>query len=129
MPSELFAFCRKLLEGRNWDQPLAEKYQQEQQEWMEEFNGMTSMHIPRCMTPKINQSHQLHKFTDASMSAIAAIVSVRSTNADGSSASRYVLIKIKVSPITQLSIPKLEFEAAALAAKLDGFCETEMTTT
>ena len=63
------------------------------------------------------------------MSAIAAIVYVRTTKADGSSTSRYVISKTKVAPIKQLSIPKLELEAATLGAELAGFCESEMTTT
>ncbi|XP_075248397.1 uncharacterized protein LOC142341355 [Convolutriloba macropyga] len=90
---------------------------------------MTSIEIPRCLIPSTNGTHQLHTFTDASMSAIAAIVYVRTTNADGSSTSRYVISKTKVAPIKQLSIPKLELEAATLGAELAGFCESEMTIT
>ena len=62
------------------------------------------------------------------MSAIAAIVFVRTTKADGSSTSRYVISKTKMALIKQLSIPKQEFEAATLGAELAGFCESEMTT-
>ena len=120
---------RIIKEGRNWDQPVSECYQQEIQEWMDEFDNMTPIEIPRCLIPSTNGTHQLHTFTDASMSAIAAIVYVRTTNADGSSTSRYVISKTKVAPIKQLSIPKLELEAATLGAELAGFCESEMTTT
>ena len=63
------------------------------------------------------------------MSAIAARVYVRTTNAGGSSTSRYVISKTKVAPIKQLSILKLESEAATLGAEIAGFCESEMTTT
>ena len=90
---------------------------------------MNSIHISRCLTPNTNGTHQLHTFTDASMSAIAAIVYVRTTNADGSCTSQYVISKTRVAPIKQLSIPKLELEAATLEAELAGFCESEMTTT
>ena len=40
-----------------------------------------------------------------------------------------MISKTKVVPIKQLSIPKLELEAATLGAELAGFCESEMTTT
>ena len=120
---------RIIKEGRNWDQPVSECYQQELQEWMDEFNSMTSIEIPRSLIPSTNGTHQLHTLTDASMSAIAAIVYVRTTIADGSSTSRYVSSKTKVAPIKQLSIPKLELEAATFEAELAGFCESEMTTT
>ena len=120
---------RIIKEGRNWDQLVSECFQQELQEWMDELNSMTSIQIPRSMIPNTNGTHQLHTFTDASMSAIAAIVYVRTTNADGSCTSQYVISKTKVAPIKQLSIPKLELEAATLGAELAGFCESEMTTT
>ena len=120
---------RIIEEGRNWDQPVSECYQEELQEWMDEFDSMTSIEIPRCLIPCTNGTHQLHTFTDASMSAIAAIIYVRTTKADGCSTSRYVNSKTKVAPIKQLSIPKLELEAATLGAELAGFCESEMTTT
>ena len=86
---------RIIKEGRNWDQPVSECYQQELQEWMDKFDNMTPIEIPRCLIPSTNGTNQLHTFTDASMSAIAAIVYVRTTNADGSSTSRYVISKTK----------------------------------
>ena len=71
-------------EGRNWDQLVSECYQQELQKWMDEFDSMTSIQFPRCLIPNTIVTHQLHTLTDASMSAIAAIGYVRTTNADGS---------------------------------------------
>ncbi|XP_075264070.1 uncharacterized protein LOC142355956 [Convolutriloba macropyga] len=90
---------------------------------------MTSIEIPRCLIPSTNRTNQLHTFTDASMSAIAAIVYVRTTKADGSSTSQYLISITKVAPIKKLSIQKLELEAATLGAELAGFCESKMTTT
>ena len=119
---------RVIKEGRNGHQPVSECYQQKLQEWMDELDSMTSFQIPRCLIANTNGTHQLHTFTDASMSAIAAIVYLRTTNADGSCTSKSVISKTKVEPIKQLSIPRLEVEAATLGAELAGFCESEMTT-
>ena len=69
--------------------------------------------------------NELHTFTDASLSAVSAVVYLMAISADGSIATRYVISKSKVAPIKQLSIPKLELEAATLGAELAGFCETE----
>ena len=80
-------------EGRNWDQHVSECYKEELKEWMDQFDSMTSIQIPRCLIPNTNGTHQLHTFTNASMSAIVAIVSVKITNADGPSTSRYVISK------------------------------------
>ncbi|XP_075253290.1 uncharacterized protein LOC142345091 [Convolutriloba macropyga] len=96
---------------------------------MDELDSMTSIQSPLCVIPNNNGTHQLHTFTDASMSEIAAIVYVRTTNADGLFTSRYVISKTKVAPIKQLSIPKLDLEKATLGAELAGFCESEITTT
>ena len=43
--------------------------------------------------------------------------------------SRYVISKSKVTPIKQLSIPKLELEVATLGAELADLCESAMITT
>ena len=88
---------------------------------------MPPFQIPRCLVPNVDGTHELHTFTDASLSAVSAVVYLRTISADGSIATRYVISKSKVAPIKQLSIPKLELEAATLGAELEGFCETEMT--
>ena len=108
---------------------MSECYQQKLQEWMDEFQIMTSKQIRRCLIPSNNGTHQLHTSTDATMSAISVIVYARTTTADGSCTSRYVISRTKVVPIKQLSIPKLKLEAATLGAELAGSCESKMTTT
>ena len=82
---------------------------------------------PRCLVPNVDGTHDLHTFTDASLSAVSAVVYLRTISADSSIATRYVISKSKVAPIKQLSVPKLELEAATLGTELAGFCETEMT--
>ena len=62
--------------------------------------------------------HELHTFTDASLSTVSAVVYLKTISADGSIATHYVISKSKVAPIKQLSIPKLELEAATLGAEL-----------
>ena len=94
---------------------------------MEDFENMPSIQIPRCLVPNVDGTHELHTFTDASLSAVSAVVYLRTISADGSIATHYVISKSKVAPIKQMSIPKLELEAATLGAELAGFCETEMT--
>ena len=86
-----------------------------------------SIQIPKCLVPNVDGTHELHTFTDASLSAVSAVVYLMTISADGSIATRNVSSKSKVAPIKQLSIPKLELEAATLGAELAGFCETEMT--
>ncbi|XP_075264692.1 uncharacterized protein LOC142356781 [Convolutriloba macropyga] len=114
-------------QGHNWDQLLSKEHYDEIQQWMEDFLNMPSIKIPRCLVPNVDGTHELHTFTDASLSAVSAVVYLRTISADGSIATHYVISKSKVAPIKQMSFPKLELEAATLGAELAGFCETEMT--
>ena len=113
-------------QGHIWDQLLSKEHYHEIQQWMEDFQNMPPIQIPRCLVPNVDRTHELHIFADASLSAVSAVVYLRTTSADGSIATHYVISKSKVAPIKPLSILKLELEAATLGAELAGFCETEM---
>ena len=78
---------KKDKEGRNWDQSLSESLQQELQ-CMDGLDNMTSIQFLRCLILNINGNHELHMSTDASDSAVAATVFVRTTNANRSSVAR-----------------------------------------
>ena len=124
----LICILQKVIkQGHNWDQLLSEDYYHEIQQWMEDFQNMPAIQIPRCLVPNVDWTHELHTFTDTSLSAVSAVVYLKTISADGSKATRYVISKSKVAPIKQLSFPKLELEAATLGAEIAGFCETEMT--
>ena len=124
----LRCILQKVIEqGHNWDQLLSEEHYHEILQWMEDFQNMPPIKIPRCLVPNVDGTHELHTFTDASLSAVSAVVYLRTISADSSIATRYVISKSKVAPIKKLSIPKLELEAATLGAELAGFCDTEMT--
>ncbi|XP_075246014.1 uncharacterized protein LOC142339679 [Convolutriloba macropyga] len=114
-------------QGHNWDQLLSKEHYDEIQQWMEDFQNMPPIQIPRCLVPNVDGTHQLHTFTDASLSAVSAVLYLRTISVDDTIATHYVISKSKVAPIKQMSIPKLELEAATLGAQLAGFCETEMT--
>ena len=114
-------------QGHNWDQLLSKEHYDEIQQWMEDFQNMSLIQIPRCLVPNVDGTHELHTFTDASLSAVSAVVYLRTISADGSIATHYVISKSKVAPIKPMSILKLELDAATLGAELAGFCETEMT--
>ena len=60
---------------------LLECYQQELQEWLEDSDSVTPIQFSRCLVPNINRTYQIHTFTDALLSAFAAIVYLRTGNA------------------------------------------------
>jgi hypothetical protein len=61
---------------------------------------------------------QFHGFSDASEAAFAAVVYLRITSMDGSTDTNIVCSKSRVSPVKQLTIPKLELCGASLLARL-----------
>ena len=77
-------FQKSIQEGGNWNKLVSECYQQELHKLMNEFDSMTSIQFSRCLIHNINGTHYIHTFTYASMSEIAAMVNVRTTNADAS---------------------------------------------
>ena len=60
--------------GKNCDQPVSECFQQEPQEGSD---SMLSILFSRCLIPNIKKPCHFQMFSDAKLSAIAAIVYVR----------------------------------------------------
>ena len=81
------------------------------------------------MNSSTNQenNHQLHVFVDASTVALSAVAYIRTQKQDEIFQTSYLLGKCKVAPIKQISVPKLELEAAVLGTRLRTLIETEMT--
>ena len=79
----------------------------------------TEIRIPRCYTLGIGKIRnvELHIFCDASEQAFAAAGYLR---LEGESGRRTVLVmaKSKVDPVKQLTIPKLELQAAVMGSRL-----------
>ena len=71
---------------------------------------------------------KIHAFTDASLIGMAAVLFLRMHNLDET-----VIVtveckigKSKIAPIKQLSVPKLELEAATIGARLLSFASKEL---
>ena len=75
-------------------------------------------------------SSQLHIFVDASMAAMAAVAYLRTTNSQTTPPQACFLMgKCKVAPIKQISVPKMELEAAVIGVRLLQLIQREMTLT
>ena len=92
--------------------------------------------MPEIPIPKIvhifsnTTSSQLHIFVDASMAAMAAVAYLRTTNSQATrSQACFLMGKCKVAPIKQLSVPKMELEAAVIGVRLLQLIQREMTMT
>ena len=90
---------------------------------------MPDIKIPRRLNTSTNQenNHLLHVFVDASTVALAEVAYIRTQKQDESFQTSFLLGKCKVAPNKQISVPKLELEAALLGPRLSTIIQTEKT--
>ena len=101
-----------------WDERLAETESKTWENWPEELKLLKEVHVPRCMKPVAGEvtSHQLHVFCDASETAFGAVIYLRTSLSNGTHYCAFVMSKTRVAPLKQMSIVRLELQAAVLAA-------------
>ncbi|XP_047993587.1 uncharacterized protein LOC125232020 [Leguminivora glycinivorella] len=113
-------FIQKLwLAGIEWDQELPSPLLEEWLSYRESLSQLTKFRLPRWTNHSADAALvELHGFSDASNAAYAAVVYVRVIDSEGLIHVSLVSCKTKVSPIKQISIPRLELCGAVLLAKL-----------
>ncbi|XP_014208616.1 uncharacterized protein LOC106639487 [Copidosoma floridanum] len=111
-----------------WDEPVPAAMAQRWSRFLTQLQNVPSIAIPRWISCSPATSLQLHAFADASQRAMAAVVYSRAENpADGVCVS-ILMSRTKLTPIkslqpdatspTRMTIPRLELQAALLAARL-----------
>ena len=113
-------------QGNNWNNQIPREFQHDLQQWVKEDEQMPEISISRCLILNPDAKHELHIFCDASSTAIATTIYIRSSSAEEIT-TQYVVSKASVAPIKTTTIPKLELEAAAMGAELASFVRSEMT--
>ena len=116
-------------EGLAWDDLLSDEKQKSIKTRIEQYLNVAEISMPRCFVspnelPPINQ---LHCFRDASQLAYGAVKYIRSQSANTISTG-FVIARAKVAPLKQISIPKLELQAAVLGCRLMQFVSEQLTT-
>ncbi|XP_045765824.1 uncharacterized protein LOC123867687 [Maniola jurtina] len=113
-------FIQKLwLAGVNWDEPISEELRSEWVTYRNELEQLTKVQVPRWLGISTTDSEiELHGFCDASKLAYAAVVYLRIVDSAGNRQVSLLAAKTRVSPIKQVSIPRLELCGAALLSRL-----------
>ena len=102
-----------------WDDEVPDVLREKHTKWREELPLLASIRLPRCYhSEEPALSITLHGFCDASETAYAAVVYLRTTYDQGPVTCRLVLAKTKVAPVKTLSIPRLGLCGANLLAKI-----------
>ncbi|XP_075264413.1 uncharacterized protein LOC142356371 [Convolutriloba macropyga] len=115
-------------EGLAWDDLLSDEKQKAMKTWIEQYLSVPEISMPRCSVSPIEPSpiNQLHCFCDASQLAYGAVIYIRSESANTISTG-FVRARAKVAPLKQISIPKLELQAAVLGCRLMQFVSKKLT--
>ncbi|XP_059083353.1 uncharacterized protein LOC131880688 [Tigriopus californicus] len=109
-----------VIRGLDWDDPVDQKSMEWWIQWNSGLNLLSATCFPRCMAPMSGRdiTQELHVFCDASEDAFCAVAYLRCSNQENDVSVRLVASKTRVAPKKPLTIPKLELQAAVLAARL-----------
>lgn len=113
-------FMQELWLLRNgWDENLSTDKQIRWTKFRQELCAISKFTIPRWLhTSSSVQSIEIHGFSDASQSAMAAVIYTRIVNKNQEIIINFINAKTKVAPLKQLTIPHLELNAALLLTRL-----------
>ena len=109
-------------QGQNWDNTLPLNFQRAFKEWSLELPQLSKITIKRSYFRNMTEIPELHIFGDASQDAFSAVAFLRcrvvQPGGNHETELSFVFGKARVAPMKALSIPKLELQAALLAARL-----------
>ncbi|XP_063629855.1 uncharacterized protein LOC134801251 [Cydia splendana] len=113
--------------GIDWDEELSQSDSAAWRLWFDDLIAISGLQIPRCYLLselKIDKC-ELHLFCDASESAFAAVAYWRFVLENGEVKLALICSKVRVAPLKQISINRLELQGALIAARLAStICET-----
>jgi hypothetical protein len=105
-------------EGLDLDDELSPNAQRKWLSYMEEMEQLNNISLERCICPIVTlEPPTLCVFADASSGAFGAYAYLRSEEPTGSVHVRFVAAKSRVAPLKELTIPRLELQAAVLASR------------
>ncbi|GFW86943.1 integrase catalytic domain-containing protein [Trichonephila clavipes] len=101
-----------------WRDELPFKEEKEWRRFIDSLEAVNNIAIDRCIVIHRAESIELHAFSDASEIAYGSSIYLKSISALGEVKVCLVTSKSRVSPLKQISIPRLELCGEVLAAKL-----------
>ena len=113
----------------SWDEEVPGDIRSAWEGWVTTLMDVGDLAFPRCVKPREFEDAviELHHFADASTRAYGACSFIRCTNKYGQIHTQLIMSKNRVAPVKHVTIPRLELQAALLAAKLDSLLHTQLT--
>ena len=117
--------------GRKWDDFIPQELHNALQKVLNSYFALPEIRKTKTVhNSSKTTSSQLHIFVHASMAATAAVAYFRTTKNQATPPQVCFLMgKCKVAPIKQMSVPKVELEAAVIGVRLLQLIQREMTMT
>ena len=113
----------------DWDVPLSGEIVDRWQKWCCGLTELEKLKIPRCFKLKNFgpvKTVELHHFSDASFTGYGQSSYLRLVDEQGQVHCSLVLGKARVTPLRQVSIPRLELTAAVLSVKMSSLLRHEL---
>ena len=105
--------------GIDWDDEIPQELQSDWVELFMEMKNINNICFKRSlMTADVAERPSLCIFSYASQEAFGACAYIRQKTKDGRFDVRFITAKSRVAPLKQLTIPRLELQAAVLASRL-----------
>lgn len=105
--------------GLSWDDEVPQEVKRKWMTLFEEMIALNNVQFERCLTPpNASGNSSLVVFCDASRLAFGACAYARWKLSDGQFGARFVAAKSRVAPLKELTIPRLELQAAVVASRL-----------
>jgi hypothetical protein len=105
----------------SWEEEVTDPVKKEFWSWVDQLNLLSTIKIPRWYhhgLPNKIENQQLHLFCDASTKAYGAVGYLRSEDEDGNVIISIVLSKVRVAPVKQITLPRLELLGGHVAVKV-----------
>ncbi|XP_071477128.1 uncharacterized protein [Diadema antillarum] len=122
----LQSMCKQNLD---WDAPMPDELRPEWEKWLHDLQHLNDLQFMRCYKPSgfgdIKQV-ELHHFSDASQDGYGQCSYLRLINQEDKAHCSFVIGKARVTPLRQVTIPRLELTAATLSAKSSAFLKSEL---
>ena len=111
------------------DDEIPTKHHNKWIQWLAELLKLENLAVSRCYKPpdfgEIKNT-QLHHFSDASQSGYGTVSYLRIENSAGDIHCAFVIGKARVAPLKQITIPRLELTAAAIAVKVNNMIQKQL---
>lgn len=109
----------------SWDEPLPAKIHAGWSAFISDLPALLTIRVPRYINARKRAPCYLLGFCDASQLGYAAVIYVRMVDVSADTAVFLIGTKTKLAPVKQLTIPRLELNAALLLARwLGRICTT-----